>query len=389
MKNQLSSLDILILIKELKRSLFSAKIQKIYSIGERGLNLTFYSKNIPFQHSANLVIMPNYFCISKYKRKAPKQPTSFIMQLRKYMKNSIIKEINQHNLDRIIEFSLEGKLGNFLFIAEIFSKGNFILCKVEKEKKEIIGLLEKQKWKHRILKVGNTYEYPPAIVNPFNLTLKKFKQILLNLENKSLVAALANNLNLGGNFSEEVCLLSNINKKIEIRDLSENDVKILFNSMNEILSKIDEFGNKENTKPAIVFDDNGKEIDVIPFDMKIYHNFRKKYFKSFNDAIDEYFSKIDSIKIKLKLKDLFNQKAKKLEVMKKKQEIALNELKIKEKENREIGNAIYQNLSSIEKILRLVKKTKNRKELIDKVIDGIKIKNIDGNLLVIELKKFS
>ena len=41
-------------------------------------------------------------------------------------------------------------------------------------------------------------------------------------------------------------------------------------------------------------DQHGNDVSVIPFEIEILKNYEKKEFPSFNEAVDEYFSKIDS-----------------------------------------------------------------------------------------------
>ncbi len=374
MKNQLSALDIYVLINELKKELSYAKIQKIQGLADRGLKLKVYSKKI----SGDLSIMPNYFCISKYPRKTPEKQSSFILQLRKNIKNLTLNELKQHNLDRIVEFSFEGTYGRFMLIAELFSTGNFLFC--DKNKK-IIGLLERQQWKDRTLNVGRDYEYPPSTINPFELTFQEFAKILSSSK-KSIVATLAREINLGGNFAEEVCFISKTQKEKEANEFSDKERKALYASLNEILKRAD-----EEKKPAIVLD-NGKAIDVVPFDLELYKNTEKKYFENFNDAVDEYFSKLDMQEIKTKSENKVNLKIQQFEIMKQKQINALKELQEREIDKKKIADVIYQNFSAIEKILTLVKETKDKEKLIGAEVDSILIKKIDKLSLTIELNGY-
>jgi predicted ribosome quality control (RQC) complex YloA/Tae2 family protein len=383
MKDQLSALDIFILVKELKKNLCSGRIQKIYDFFDRGIRLEIYSFNE--QKEKELILMPPiYFCLTKYERKTLKQPSSFVMQLRKYLTGSVIREINQHSnkkeLDRIVEFTLEKKNGQFLLICEFFSKGNIFLC--DARDRRIIGLLEKQKWKDRTLCVGEEYKYPPKSINPLNMDFSTFQKILKDSKG-SLIATLAKDLNLGGTYAEELCFLSKIEKRKDSNQLKKEEIKRIFALFQELMKKVKR--SEKIIKPTIILEKDAKR-DVVPLHMEIYKKFEKKNnFSSFNDAIDEYFFDIDLEKSKNEVEKKFSDKLKKLELMKEKQIETIKNLEKKELEAKEIADTIYQNLAKIEKILKLIRESKNREELIGKEIDGIKIKSIEKTSLIIEI----
>ncbi|HEX55027.1 MAG TPA: fibronectin-binding domain-containing protein, partial [Candidatus Altiarchaeales archaeon] len=201
MKEGLSSIDIGILAREFDQELKSGRIERIYQISERELKIRVYVRN---KGSLDLIITPRYVCITKYERKAPRVASSFAMQLRKYLNGAFIKSVSQHKFDRIIEFELEKKDTRFFLVAELFSRGNVILCD---SNRRIIGLLEWQKWSDRKLGVSNEYKYPPEVLNPLEIEFDKFKRILKNSE-RSIVATLARDLGLGGIFAEEICINS-------------------------------------------------------------------------------------------------------------------------------------------------------------------------------------
>lgn len=378
MKTQLSALDIYILTRELKNLILApyTRIQKIYNFNERRLKLKIHSQKNKIK--LELILTPNYFCISKYSHSTSLKPSSFVMQLRKYLENSVVKEIKQNNFDRVIEFTLENKGERFLLIVELFSEGNIIFCN-EKDKK-IIGLLEQQKWKSRNLVVGEIYKKPPIPKNPLEIKFSDFEKILKNSE-KNLVSTLAMNLNLSSNYSEEICFSSGIKKDKNCKELSDEEIKKIFNSFSELMEKI----KKEKIKASIVMEKNKMMIDVIPFDFSIYQNFEKKYFSSFNDAVDEYFFHFEKIKSEIKIEKKFDTEFKKLEKIREEQLATIKNLEEKEMENKEIADIIYQNFSAIEKVLKLVKETKNKESLIGTKIDGIKIKGIEKTSVIIEL----
>jgi len=141
MKKQLTSFDLYVLAGELNDMLENARVNKTYQIAERGLKIKLHTSG----GSRDLIITPDYVCVSKYSRSVPMQPTSFAMQLRKHLEGGFIRKISMHEFDRIIEFEIE-KASRWTLISELFGKGNVILCDSQRR---IAGLLESRKWKDR------------------------------------------------------------------------------------------------------------------------------------------------------------------------------------------------------------------------------------------------
>ncbi len=371
-KTQITSIDIFVLAKELNRELNSARIDKIYQISERILKIRVH---IPTKGSKDLIIAPNYLCITGYSRTSPEQPSSFAMQLRKHLSGGIILNIQQHNFDRILEFEIENKDSKFIFIAEFFSDGNIILCD---RNGKIIGLLEWQKWKDRKLGVGQTYQYPPEGENPLLMDYTKFKEILK--ADKKLIASLASDAGITKLYAEELCLLSGSDKEKKSINLKENEIEILFNHFKELMEKI----KNEKPDPAIILDENNNPVDVVPFDLEIYKDSRKKKFDSFNDAIDDYFSSAEFDKFREEDEKKFSAKLEKLKKIGLQQSENIRELDKKADEFKLIGDFIYQNISTIEEIVGLVRKEREsgknwdeiKKNRISLKISGIVIKDI-------------
>ncbi len=389
-KIQLTSIDLFFLAKELNRELNSARIDKIYQISERILRIKIH---IPTKGSKDLIIAPNYLCITRYGRTSPEQPSSFAMQLRKHLSGGIIRNIQQHNFDRILEFEIENKDSKFIFIAEFFSNGNIILCD---ENRRTIGLLEWQKWKDRKLGVGQIYQYPPEGENPLLMDYTKFKEILkcgreaLPLghvserssatSDKKLIASLVSDAGVTKLYAEELCLLSDVDKEKKSINLKENEIEILFNHFKKLMEKI----KNEKSDPAIILDENNNPVDVVPFDLGIYRNSREKKFDSFNDAIDEYSSSAEFDKFREEAEKKFSAKLEKLKKIELQQSKNIKELGEKADEFRKIGDFIYQNISTIEEIAGLIRKEREsgkgwdeiKKNLISSRISGIVIKDI-------------
>ena len=121
------------------------------------------------------------------KKETPTRPSGFWMLLRKYLANAFIKSIYQKESERIVVFELE-KNEKFYLIIELFSKGNLVLTD---ERYMIIGTLEWQKWKDRVVKPKETYIFPKPGFDWKKLNQKNLQEVLSKSEKRNLATALA------------------------------------------------------------------------------------------------------------------------------------------------------------------------------------------------------
>src|SRR3990167_6242249 len=132
-KKGISSLELTALVQELQ-FITGGKIDQIYHQQEKELLLQVH---VPRHGKVLVRIVPGKFLCQTTKKEVLLKPSSFCMQLRKYLDNANIKQFYQKGSERIMVLELEKK-ETFFLIIELFSKGNIILTN---EKYNIIGVL--------------------------------------------------------------------------------------------------------------------------------------------------------------------------------------------------------------------------------------------------------
>lgn len=362
------------MVEEFNERIASARLDSAYQIGPKKLKMRFHSTG---KGSFDLIITPDYACITKYQRKAPEKPTPFAMQLRKRLEGAILKHVEQHGFDRILEFSLQGHEGCFNLIAELFSSGNVVLCD---SNQKIIGLLEWQSWKDRTLGVGQTYQYPPANPNPLLMDKKALKAVL-DSSGKNLASTLATEASLGGLYAEEVCLLAGVKKDSVSNDLSNadsNKVLEVFESMTGRIKKLEK-------RPAII-SKAGTNIDVVPFDLESYRGFEVRFYESFNDAVDEFFSREEFREKKAEAELKLDEELKRLREMEAKQKGVIERFEKEAVELKETGDLIYQHFSLLETLAAAIKQERDGGATWDELRAKYRCKEYDG-LFVEEITK--
>ncbi len=226
----ISSLGLAALVQELQ-FLVGGKIAQIYQPEKKEILLQIH---LPQQGKRLLKIMAGKRLFLTEQKEIPPQPFSFCLQLRKYLDNATLKNLQQQDAERIIIFTLEKKQRYFL-VVELFAKGNVILTD---EHWSILGVLEQQRWKDRTIRVNEKYVFPTPGINWKTLTEKQLKELLQKSEKKNLAAALATDLGWGGLYAEELCKRAGIDKRTAPKDVPEKSVQKLFDSLQEILQEL-------------------------------------------------------------------------------------------------------------------------------------------------------
>ncbi len=330
MKKQLSSLDLHYLAKELKL-LEDTRIDRIYQPEKSNIVLQLYKAN-EGKKILNIVVGESLF-ISASREESP-EPLNFCMLLRKHLDGLWLKGVRQINSERIIELSFGSKTDAKKLYLEFFGKGNAVLCDNDGV---IINSLEHHEFKERTIKPKIRYDYPKMKYNFLDLKIDDLTGLFENSKTESLVKCLAVELGLGGVYSEEVCILSDADKKINAKDINEKGIKKIHSMINKIVN------NKIEAK--IVLRDN-EIIDANPFGLKYYDGCEFRDFESFSEALSFFYSHF-----KPKVKSEYGKRLEKLHRIMEEQTIAIGELRKEEEEARAKGELIYHNYQQITGII--------------------------------------
>ena len=380
MQRQLSSFDIYVVVSELQ-GLSGCLVEKIYQLTRNELLIRV--KNIKTKEKHQIYIRNGkLICTTQKQLETPTRPSTFAMTLRKYLLNGRITEIKQHEFDRILKIMISKKEGEYTLVAEFFSDGNIIL--VDPDGNIILPLI-RQSWAHRKVKGREPYVPPPCQINPFDLTVEKFTE-LLKESNADLVRTLAVNINLSGHIAEEICIRAGVDKKTKIENI---DDEIITKTYDALIGFLEVFKEKK-FNPVLVRKD-GKIVDALPFEFESYKNVDFEKVNSITRSFEE-FIEIKKIEKKVESKTekalgrLNRQLVQQEETVKKLQ----GEIGIKKLE----GDLIYLNYREVENLLNEISKVLELKEKTDEISRinelGI-VKKFDptDNLLIVDLKDTS
>ncbi len=368
-----SNFDVFAITKELDTILTQGKITNVYDIDGDLLILKIKTK----LNEKKILIVKNDSRINftNYNYPIPKYPSQYIMSLRKLLKNRKILSANQYNFDRIVVFELSNEEGKpWRFIIELFNKGNYIVL----DENNVIKIAKiYSKYKDRDILANREYSFPKSRGKDFlNITQEDFHEIINNFEGE-IVRLLARNINISGEISEEICLKAGIEKNRLGGDLNQKEIDLLFNAFKKLRNQL-LFGE---INASIVVDEKGEEVSVIPFELEIHKNAQKRPFNSFNEAVDEFFSKIDSTKMITPQDHAINQKIKSQEKILKNQQEYLEDLKKRKDMYYQQGAFIYANFNAIQKLFNVILDAKKKGHNLVEINEKLQIaknENFEG-----------
>ena len=367
MKEEMSSVDLYAVVRELQ-FLLDSKLEKAYqhTADEIRLKLQEFKTG-----KYDLIIEAGKrLHLTEHPRESPKLPPSFPMILRKYMTGGRVTRIEQHNFDRIVEVEITRAGVKNMLIVELFNQGNVILLDADRR---IMMPLRSMKMKDRDVLRGEQYEFPTEQISPLNVTKDTLKN-LFERSDRDIVRTLATETSIGGMYAEEALVIAGVDKNKPARSLVDSEVQLVLNGLNELFKPLKE----GNLKPNIVIKD-GKEIDVLPIELKRYEGYQKVYFESFNKALDEYFSKHVVAEVKAVVAEKKAEKLGVLERRLKQQVDAIAKFEREEQENARKGEIIYAEYASVSDIINVIKRARVRGVSWDDIRQTLKDAKKSGN----------
>ncbi|MFW9864938.1 MAG: ribosome rescue protein RqcH [Candidatus Thorarchaeota archaeon] len=368
---EFSNFDVFAIVKELDTFLLNSSISNIYEVQDLlilKINTNDGKKNLIIKSDSRINL-------TDYEYPIPDYPNQYIRSIRKFLKNRQILSVSQFKFDRIIIIELtnyEG--GSWKLVIELFNKGNFLLLD---QNNTIIIAKKYRKLKNRTILAKREYNFPPSQgLDFFTIKNDDFKVLFKNSSNE-IVRDLSRKLNLSGLYSEELCHRAKVDKKIHSNDLNDENFNSLYDSFRTLRNQL-VFGT---VNAHIVFDQQGNEVTVLPFGLEIFADYEKKFFPSFNIAVDEFYSKLDSKSILSSEDNEIEDKIRSQLKILKNQQNYLEELKIKKKKYYEIGDFLYANLNIFEKLLAVITNARKKGYYWDEINERLrkaKMENLEG-----------
>src|SRR5919202_5075153 len=279
---ELSGIELHYLVNEIKNIIKEYYISNVNAVTKDSFLFRLHHPNKP---DVMLVISTRGIWKTRLKFKQIEE-NDLINILKVEGERAKIESIEQRGSERIVSIKFKHMDGKCrIVIGEFFGQGNIILCD---ENMLILAILSPIEVRHRILKAGLHYVYPPVRSNDvFDLSFEQLQHLRSTSEKDlDVLRWLGRGTSMPRRFVEEIATRACVQSK-KVGQLSDDDLNKVYTEIQELVANV---SIGRNLQPIIITGADGKAQDALPI---ITHNATKLPFKrasSYMDAIDEVLS---------------------------------------------------------------------------------------------------
>ncbi|XP_066906354.1 ribosome quality control complex subunit NEMF homolog isoform X2 [Halyomorpha halys] len=281
------------------------------------------------------------------------------MKLRKHISNKRMTYIRQLGTDRIIDMQFGTGEVAFHIILELYSRGNIILTDYLFK---IVSLL-------RPFVDGDSHNYAVQETYPINRIKDKTVMSAINIQqiissskrSMTIAKALLPHFDFGSSLMEHALIKANFDPETKMKYFSDEAYKNLVKELmvaGELMMELSNRGSKGYViyETEIINDNESHHMFEFSPCLFIQHEkFKNKCFDSFNEAVDEYFSKVESQKIELKIFEQEKEAMKKVNKIREDQSSRLEELSSKQQHNKKKAELIMTNANVVNQAINILR----------------------------------
>ncbi|GIX85354.1 nuclear export mediator factor NEMF homolog [Caerostris extrusa] len=392
MKTRFSTIDIVAEVNELQKCI-GMRVNQIYDVDNKTylIRLNRYEEKI-------IILMESGMRIHTTEFEWPKNPSpsGFSMKMRKHIKNKRLERIGQLGSDRIIDLQFGINEAAYHVILELYDRGNIVLTDFEFT---ILNILRPRALGSEDVKLVVREKYPvdkarssvegfkrEEVYNALNNAKdgENLKKILMPLV--VFGPAVLDHVLQKNGFAKNCAVNKNFNVAADI-----NRLFLCLDEANELMNEISkkpegyvihkiEKNNKDNKEIVTNF-------EFHPYLFYQHKNEKYTHYPSFDKAIDNYFSSMESQKIDLKAFQKEKEALKKLENVKKDHEQRLVKLHDSQSEDIKKAQLIETNLELVDKALLVIRSAIANQISWSDIQDLIKEAQIEGDPVAKAIKK--
>ncbi|KAL4238275.1 hypothetical protein ACF0H5_002987 [Mactra antiquata] len=395
MKGRFSTIDITAVIRELLRFV-SMRVMNVYDVDNKT-----YLIRLGKPDDKAVILMESGIRIHSTEFEWPKNPapSGFSMKMRKHLKGRRLESVEQLGVDRIVDLTFGSGEAAYHVILELYDRGNIVLTDYTYT---ILNILRPRTDQSQDVKFAVREIYPVDGAKQHELpTEEKLREIILKGKvGDPLKKVLIPNLDYGPAMIEHCLVAAGFPKNVKIGkgfDISTDFSKILIaieeaesllkllqtqNSKGYIVQKSEKRPNAKEGESTelLTFDD----FNPLPFEQ--FEKSKVLEYESFNKAVDEFYSQMESQKIALKTLQQERSAMKKLDNIKKDHEKRVEGLQKEQEVDKMKGQVIEMNLNLVDRAILIVRSA------IANQIDWTEIQNlvkeaqIDGDPVAMAIK---
>ncbi|XP_030834468.1 nuclear export mediator factor Nemf isoform X1 [Strongylocentrotus purpuratus] len=365
MKSRFTTIDLRAILYEIGSKLLGLRVLNVYDVNNKTylIRLGGTDQKVVLLFESGTRMHTTSFDWPK-----SQMPSNFSMKLRKHLKSRRLTEIKQLGVDRVVDLQFGSDEAAYHVIVELYDRGNVALTDHEYT---ILTLLRTRKdsedvrFAVRERYPVDTARHPDAIPS-----LERIQEILAAGKPGDNIRKLLNPHFIYGPALIEHCLLNQgfpSNAKGNNGFDIQQDMSRVMTSLSEGEQYVEKSGSeckgyivqKREKKPAASQDGEDAELltytEFHPFLFKQHESQPYLEFDTFDQAADEFFSKMESQKLDMKVIQQERGALKKLDNVKKDHEKRISSLQQNQELNEKKGALIEINLPLVEQALRVVR----------------------------------
>ncbi len=275
-KTALSALDIAALLSELRPQLVGALVSKVYQVDE----VVVLRLHLGERGRRDLVLSPRHgLWLTKYRIDFPKSPPPFCAQLRRKLQRLRLRDVRQHDLDRVVFLDF----GKYVLVLEVVREGNLLLLD---QSRRIVLAMRYARMRDRDVVPGAEYAPPPPRgANPLELQPLEFARAIRERpEGEPLVAAALRVLAVPREALERALADAGLSPEARVGEVSDGQLESLLSHVVELVR-----GCVSSRGRGFVARRGSELVGVYPFPPTA-EGCEVDEAESFNECVDEYFT---------------------------------------------------------------------------------------------------
>ncbi|XP_061117137.1 ribosome quality control complex subunit NEMF-like [Conger conger] len=367
MKGRFNTVDIRAVIAEINANFLGMRVNNIYDIDNKT-----YLIRLQKPDTKAVLLLESGIRIHSTEFEWPKNmmPSGFAMKCRKHLKSRRMVMVKQLGADRIVDIQFGSDEAAYHLIIELYDRGNIVLTDHEYM---ILNLLRFRTAEAEDVKIAVRERYPVESARTPEplISLERLTEILSSGTKGEQVKRILNpHLPYGATLIEHCLMevgLSGFVKLDSQFDIAQDAQKVLkaLEKAEEYMEKTANFSGKGyiiqkcEKKPSLAPDKPPEELltyeEFHPFLFAQHAKSPFVEFESFDKAMDEFYSKMESQKIDVKALQQEKQAMKKLDNVKKDHMQRLEALHQAQEVDRLKGELVEMNLAMVDRALQVVR----------------------------------
>ncbi len=281
---ELSGIELRYLVSEIAgRATGGYYVSSVNAITKSSLLLKMHH---PTKADVMLVLSTRGIWITKLKFK-PVEESNLEAAAQRELERCKLESAEQAGSERVVSLKFrhpsDGRAR--IVVCEFFGDGNIVICD---EGMQIIALLNPIEVRHRTLRVGLRYAYPPSRgIDVFDVTLEQLLSLRSEAaKNIDSLRWIGRSVSMPKKFVEEVARRAGIQPTKQAAQLSDGEVEKIYATVKGLAQDV---SSGRNHQPVIVIQSN-KPVEALPMAIGEAAGVETKRVDSYLEAVDEVLS---------------------------------------------------------------------------------------------------